>query len=197
MNSVLRKFVARAPRYVLRPADRKSMRFSLQDTVGPAGIEETLLINLSETGVAFLTARGARVEVGELIKVEVPIPSGEQIAWWGRVVRVQEHHTRQWFSEDDFAEPARLLVAITFEDLPEAHSRALRKGIEQSFIKAVREQKYKTWNYYRAVLSQNFLRFTAYLVLIALAFGFLYYFSRPADNYDGSRGAPWGQRFKF
>jgi hypothetical protein len=82
MNAILRKFVPRAPRYILRPNDRKNMRFSLEDTVGPAGIEETILMNLSQTGVAFLTNGAARIEVGERIKVEIPIPSGEQIAWW-------------------------------------------------------------------------------------------------------------------
>jgi hypothetical protein len=95
------------------------------------------------------------------------------------------------------AGPTRLLVALRFEDLPAPHSRALKKGIETSFIQAAREQKYKTWNYYRALISRHFLQLLTYIVLTALAFGFLWYFSQPAENYDGRRGSPWGQRFKF
>ncbi len=198
MNAVLRKFVPRAPRYILRPQDRNVMRFSLEDTVGPAGIEETLLLNLSESGAAFLTTSAARIEVGERIKVEVPVPSGEQIAWWARVVRVEEYEPRNWFGKRDaFSGPTRLMVGLRFEDLPGGHAKALRKGIEQSFIKAVREQRYRTWNYYRIIFLQHLPKFIAYAALTALTFWFLYWISLPSDNYDSKRGAPWGQRFKF
>jgi hypothetical protein len=45
MSENLRKFVPRAPRYVLRPQDRKVMRFSLEDSLGQGGVEHTILIN--------------------------------------------------------------------------------------------------------------------------------------------------------
>ena len=198
MSEALRKFLPRAPRYILRPQDRNVMRFSLEDTHGPAGIEQTLLINLSESGLAFLTSRSVRVEVGERIKVEIPIPGGEQIAWWARVVRVQEYEPRIWFSSrDQFASNPRLMVALHFEQLPEAHSRTLRKGIERSFLKAVRDQRYRTWMYYKVFAIQNALQIFAYIALTISAFALLYWLSQPDESYDGRKGAPWGQRFKF
>lgn len=174
------------------------MRFSLQETRGAGGIEHTILLNLSETGAAFLADQGTEFKVGEQIKVEIPIPGGDQIAWFARVVRIQEYEPRTWlFGQDPFADQGKHLIALTFEDLPEPHSRAIRKGIEDSFLKAMREQQYRNWFYYRAYILHNLWQFIAYITLTILALGFIYYFSRPSENYDSKRGAPWGQRFKF
>ncbi|MGE0529129.1 MAG: PilZ domain-containing protein [Bdellovibrionales bacterium] len=198
MAEGVRKFISRAPRYVLRPQDRHIMRFSLQETRGAGGIEHTILLNLSETGAAFLADQGTEFKVGEQIKVEIPIPGGDQIAWFARVVRIQEYEPRTWlFGQDPFADQGKHLIALTFEDLPEPHSRAIRKGIEDSFLKAMREQQYRNWFYYRAYILHNLWQFIAYITLTILALGFIYYFSRPSENYDSKRGAPWGQRFKF
>ncbi len=174
------------------------MRFSLEDTVGPAGAEETLLINLSETGAAFIASSASRIEVGERIKVEIPIPSGEQIAWWARVVRVQEYEPRGWFSKRDaFADSGRVVVALRFEQLPQGHSKTLRKGIEQSFLKAARDQRHRTYMYYQVMILQHLPKIMLVIFTTIVAFAILYWLQLPDENYDPKRGAPWGERFKF
>ncbi|NJM10361.1 MAG: PilZ domain-containing protein [Bdellovibrionaceae bacterium] len=197
MAEKIRKFKPRAPRYILRPQDRNIMRFGLHE--GPLStVEKTILLNLSETGVAFITHSSKRFELGDLVMVEVPIPGGDQIAWWARVVRVQEYEpTRWWGKRDSFFDEPKTLVAASFEKLPEGHSRALRKGIDQSFMKAMRDQRYRTWLYYKMFVIQHFFQILAYVALTAIAFSLLYLWSRPSENYDPKRGAPWGERFKF
>jgi hypothetical protein len=198
MSESLRKFKTRAYRYVLRPQDRKDMRFSLQTAEGVSGVEQTTILNLSETGCAFLVSANSPLHIGEKIKVEIPIPTGDQIAWWGRVVRVQEYEPRSWvFGKDPFRENAHLMVAVVFEQLPEGHSRALRKGIEQSFMKAMRDQQYRNWLYYRALMLQNLGKFLLISILAIGAFTFLWYLAQPSETYDPNRGAPWGDRIKF
>ena len=172
------------------------MRFGLQEG-NLSTVQQTLLVNLSETGVAFLTSSNQRFELGDLIMVEIPIPEGEQIAWWARVVRLQSHEPRRsWGRRDKFFETAYTLVACTFEDLPTAHSRALKKGIDRSFLKAMREQRYRTFHYYKTFFMEHVVQLLAYAILCAMAFGLMYYWSRPDENYDAKRGSPWGQRFK-
>lgn len=188
----------RAPRYVLRPQDKNVMRFSLETTHGNAHAEQTILLNLSETGLAFVTDSRKKFDLGDLIKVEIPIPSGEQLAWWAKVVRVQEYEPRSWFARRDSSyDGSRTLVGLRFEQLPEGHSRAIRKGIEKSFLQAVRDQRHRTWMYYRVMFSQYFLQFFIYAFLTAVALGLIYLWSKPDANYDPKRGSPWGQRFKF
>lgn len=197
MADRIRKFVPRAFRYVLRPQDKHLMRFSLENTSGSAHIEKTILINMSESGVAFLIDNKTDVHMNERLKVEIPIPGGEQIAWWGRVVRIQEYEPRAWFfGSDPFKEEPKIMVGVKFDELPEGHSRTIRKGIEQSFMQAMRDQHYRNWLYYRNV-ARNFTKLLVIAALLAGLVGFLWYFTRPSENYDANKGAPWGQRFKF
>jgi len=197
MAERIRKYVPRAPRYTLRPQDRNIMRFGLQEGA-VSNVEQTILLNLSESGVAFVTHSSKRFELGDQIMVEIPIPGGDQIAWWARVVRVQEYEpSRWWGQQDSFFDEPKTMVAATFDKLPEGHSRTLRKGIEQSFMQAMRDQRYRTWLYYKMFFIQHAFQIIAYIILTAITFGLLYMWTRPSANYDAERGAPWGQRFKF
>ena len=198
MGESAKKFVPRAARYILRPQDRNIMRFGLEDSHGGTNIRQTLLVNLSETGVAFITDSVRNLHIGERIMVEVPVPQGEQIAWWGTVIRMSQYEPNRWLMKSDsFFDEPKIMVAIRFDRLPEGHSRAIRKGIEKSFLKAVRDQRYRTWLYYRTMAITYGLQFMAYVVLTILALGFIYYFSQPSSNYDEKRGTQWGDRFKI
>jgi hypothetical protein len=198
----LHKFIARSPRYVLRPQDRNSMRFSLENTHGFGGIESTFLINLSETGVAFLVEPGQQPLMGDRIKVELPVPGteNEQIAWWATVRRIENYEPTSWYignRANPFLENPKILVALHFEQLPEGHARLIRRGLKQSFLQAMREQRYHNWAYYRTLWLGTGLRFVLYALLTAAAFGFIYWFSLPDAKYDAKRGTPWGDRYKF
>jgi hypothetical protein len=197
MDSSARRFVSRAPRYVLRPDDRHVMRFGLEHTQGKGGIEETLLLNLSESGIAFLVNRGVEPRIGDRIKVEIPVPQGDRIAWWGHVVRTSLYDPQGWFQRDRFKGEAKVLVALRFEELPEPHTRAIRRGLNRSFMKAVRDQQFRSWQYYQTLLVENFWQAMLYVALTSLLVGFIYWFTLPSSNYDAKRGAPWGERFKF
>lgn len=174
------------------------MRFSLDEEQGPAGVEQTLMINMSETGLAFLVSNKAQVHIHERIKVEIPIPGGDQIAWWGRVVRIQEYEPRSWpFANDRFSDNPKIIVGVKFEELPEGHSRVIRKGIEASFLQAMRDQQFRNWLYYWTFIQQYFWQAVIGALLLAFTVGFIWFFTQPSSNYDANKGAPWGERFKF
>lgn len=195
MADALRKFHNRAFRYVLRTQDDRDMRFALERAGGVAGVEQTLLLNLSETGCAFLVDGAVEIAMNERIKVEIPVPQGAKIAWWGRVVRIEEHEPASWrFSSDAFRGEPKIKIGVRFDPLPEGHSRALRKGLEQSFMKAMRDQHYRNWLYYRAVVLQNLWKALLIIGLAAAAGAALYVLSLPSGNYTSERGAPWGER---
>ena len=198
MGERLRRFVPRAPRYVLKPNDRNLMRFGLSQTRGPAHVEATTLVNLSETGAAFITDASCELKVNDRIKVEIPIPHGEQIAWFASVVRIEQYDDSGWLSFSPHVPRAeQVVVALRFEDLPEPHSRAIRQGIEKSFLKALQDQQVRRVLYYKAYLTQKIIPLIGYLLLTLAAFGFIYYFTLPSENYDAKRGTLWGNRFRF
>ena len=198
MGEKVRRFINRSPRYVLRPEDEKTLRFSFMQHSGTAGVNETLMVNLSETGVAFIMDQDHHPGVGELIKVEIPVPGGERIAWLGRVMHVRDFQASRWFARRDrFQGLPKVIVGVHFEELPDGHSRALRRGIEQSFVKIMQEQKYRNLNYFKALFFQYMPRTVFYILLTLMALGFIYYFQLPDAKYDAKRGTQWGERFKF
>ncbi len=197
MGESVRRYVPRAPRYVLRQQDRNLMRFCLAQLKGPAHIEQTTLINLSESGAAFITDLSCDLKIGDTVKVEIPIPGGDQIAWYARVVRIQEYDDSPWYSPRTGEKKIdKLLVALKFDQMPEGHTRAIRKGIEQSFLQALQDQQLRRILYYKAWIIQHVIPIIFYGLLAMAAVGFIYMMTRPSENYDEKRGAPWGQRFK-
>lgn len=198
MSEAVKKFIPRAPRYVLRTHDRNDMRFSLEHSHGQGGIEKTILLNLSQSGCAFLISPDVEMQLGERIKVEIPIPHGNQIAWWGKVVRMSEYEASKWgFEPDQFENEAKILVGVRFEDLPDTFTRAISKGIKESLLGAMRDQQYRTWIYYKTKYLERAAQVIVYAILTALVVGFIYFFTRPDGNYDAKRGTQWGDRFKF
>jgi len=193
----LHKFEPRAVRYVLRPADRKIMRFVSDERSDETNIESTILLNMSETGIAFLVSPDTQLRVRERVKVEIPVPGGEQLAWWGRVVRMEEYAPRSWsFGRDPFKEQSQMLVAVRFDDLPFEHASTIRQGIEAAFLKVIREQSENPIQYYKAVANHNWVKVSIYMILTLMALAVLYVISLPGGNYHPEKGSPWGERFK-
>ena len=197
MEQRARKFVERATRYVLRPTDRSDMRFSLEHSQGAGGIEHTLLINLSESGAAFVVHHEFAPKIGDRIKVEIPIPQGDRIAWWGRVVRTQVFQSRIWFLRSGFDEENRVLVALRFEKMPEPFTRELRRGLNKSILRAMRDQQYLSLSYYQKYFIENFWRIMLWVGVTLSALAAMWFLTQPSNNYDPNRGDPWVERFKI
>ena len=129
----------RAPRYVIEIGDNEVVRFAMS----PRGSKamHTRIINLSESGMAFLCPYLTAPREGEKIKVEFTAPNTDSIACFANVVRVQIHKT---YREDQKPQTFKL-VAVEFENLPSKQRQMLSSGLTQQFQKKQAEYKRKQW----------------------------------------------------
>ncbi|MCB0363302.1 MAG: PilZ domain-containing protein [Bdellovibrionales bacterium] len=194
MKSNLRKFIPRAPRYVLKPNDEGFLRFASGHL--PHHTCETILLNLSETGLAFLVETKSAPPIGDVIRIEFSIPGGDHLAWFAKVVRLEEPTRKMlWHQPPDLKIEEHLIVGVRFQDLPAAQQKLIRLNLNKKFNEILSERyRAKVYEFLR-FFADNFWRIISYLALTALTIFILYYFSRPDDNYDAKRGAPWGQRY--
>ncbi|MCB0391350.1 MAG: PilZ domain-containing protein [Bdellovibrionales bacterium] len=200
MAELAKKFVEREPRYILRASDNKFLRFAIEGD--KHHIYTTTLVNISITGLAFICTKDQSPKVGELIKMEFPIPGGEQAAWWGKVVRIEKYRlNNKWQKEDEnFAVPEERKIAVKFENLPEGHITHIKEGLKNKAQELARHKRFQ----FKLQLREEWLQFLKeygfrliiFGVSIVFTFLFLYLISMPTDNYTAERGAPWGQRFK-
>lgn len=195
MGQAIRKFVARAPRYVLRPHDNQMLRFSSNSDQNRS--YSTKLMNVSETGLAFLIDRGSSPHIGEFIKVEFPIPGGEQIAWFAKVQRLEEFtHHPWWSSKLNLEHRGDIIVGVHFHEMPEGHRAAIREHLEARFREESRERKGAIVRWAYDLLQTYGWTAMMYVLATLFAAALMYFITQPSANYDANRGAPWGQRFK-
>jgi hypothetical protein len=195
MSSRAVKFVNRAPRYTLSPKDNRYLRFSKRNERGQS--HTTRFIDISQSGLAFICDDESAPRISDLIKVEIPIgDNDERVAWWARVVRVEEYNPKNWHLKSaDFQESHQVLVAVTFHEMPPLHARKIRHALDIKFTEMYNEQRHQ---YIRAIaqfLSSNIIKFILYGACIALTLWLLYWLSQPSETYDSKKGAPWGERF--
>jgi hypothetical protein len=194
-DSAIRRFVPRATRYVLRPQDQKLLRFAFQQDHLGQGIQETVLFNLSKTGLAFLVEREFAPALGDLIKVDFSVPGRQRLASWARVVRTEEYSRGLWWLKENPRFSDFIMVGISFQDLPVGHEMEIQTGLDQRltelFHEHRKEQIRRLWQWFQ----YRGWKVTAFLAAAVCVFWSLYLLSRPSDNYDPRRGSPWGERF--
>ena len=143
MSQTLRKFVPRASRYVLRPGDSQVLYFTHENEHGRK--HATRIVNISSTGIAFLVEKSDAPSIGEHIKIEFPIPGGEQAAWWAKVVRMEAYSDNPWWdSKDSHESHHQVLVGLMYIDLPEGHRKAIQKGLHHRY-QELKKQYYLEW----------------------------------------------------
>lgn len=200
MSDSARAYIPRAPRYVLRPDDNQMIRYALPHE--KSNPYTTKFINISQTGLAFVVSQRALRDgfpvVGEKIKLEVPVPGGDQFAWWATVIRIEEYEN-PWrrFESDNFMTENQVMVAVRFDELPGAHANLLQVGLTRRFEEIATEEALLRRRELQDWLSNNWRSFFLYAIMTLMTFGLLYWLSQPADNYDVHRGSPWGERYKF
>jgi hypothetical protein len=195
MDRASRKFVSRAPRYTLQPTDNRYMRYAAADNYGKS--YTTQFVDISTTGLAFVADRENAPQISEVIKIEVPMEN-THIAWWARVVRIEEYAPHKWYmNAQDFEREDQVMVAIRFEELPTGHKQQIYQNLDKKFAEIKkREYQLKIKNSAMFFVSQ-FWQLLIYGACIAATIWFIWYFSQPDASYDAKRGAPWGQRYPW
>ena len=131
----------RAPRYTLQVQDHPILRFKTEST-GPKSLH-TRLIDLSESGLAFIVPTQSCPELGEKIKMELTPPNSPPVACFGMVQRIQKHRSYDRTGE---LQTFRL-VAVEFLNLPPAQRQQIAQGLYEQFQKQYKayrkEQRWK------------------------------------------------------
>lgn len=196
MSASLKKFIERAPRYALRPTDNSLMRFAHAGQSGQ--VFTTRFLDISTSGVSFVVDREQAPFIHEAIKLEIPLEDGQQFAWWGRVVRIEEYAPHKWYlKEQDFTDESQILVAVRFEGLPAAHVDKIRSTLQVKFREVETQKKREAIKNLAALWTHFAWEIIFYVGLAVAAFYMLWAISRPSANYDAEHGAPWGKRMWF
>lgn len=119
----------RAPRYVIELGDNEIVRFAHM----PRGSKamHTRIVDLSESGMAFLVPYLTAPQEGEKIKVEFSGPNTDSIACFAKVVRVQIHRTYQKARKPQTFK----MVAVEFQDMHPTQRQLLSQGLRLQFKK--------------------------------------------------------------
>jgi hypothetical protein len=143
------QYYNRSPRYVLQFKDNAIVRFA----AAAKGSKrfQTKILNLSETGMAFLLPFLDNPKKGEVIKVEFQVPSSEPIACFARVVRIEQHTL---YTNDGRRQKFKL-VAVKFKDLPVAQRQYIREGLGEEFEKIRKNHRREQWLFKAQWLSQK------------------------------------------
>ena len=189
MTSRARKWFGRAPRYTLRPEDNQFVRFAKNS--GRRKAFGTEILNISASGLAFSVHRDQLPRLGETITIEFEVPGKDQIACFGRVVRISEAHDEhgQWKS---FSKSA--VVAVQFVNLPRGHKKSIDDALLERFkqinqVKRNAERKRRIrWAF------KNIKAFLFYLFCIVAVVFIFYFITQPKGNYTPIETVPWGDR---
>ncbi|MEQ1665862.1 MAG: hypothetical protein ABL927_10840 [Bdellovibrionales bacterium] len=198
MGSRSTKFLFRAPRYTLNPSDDSFIRFAHEHDSGHT--YTTRFINISQSGLVFVTSSDNAPFVSEIIKIEIPVQNNEHIAWWAKVVRVEEYAPHKWYMkeshfQDENQAMTNVQVAVTFHKLHPQHEKLIREALDQKFEALNKAQRREHIQQISLLIASHFWKVLIYSLCILATGWFLYYFSRPDPNYDPKIGSPWGQRF--
>ncbi len=196
MSATVRKFIPRAPRYTLRPTDNRMVRFAHEAEKGQS--YWTKVVDISMTGMSFVVERENAPFMFDQIKVEIPLDDGQQIAWWGKVVRMEEYATHKWYlNPSDFKSDEQILIAVKFEGLPAAQANAIRVALEKKFAEVEADTR-RRWRKQVAMLWSHYTwEFLFYVAVVLAGVSILWALSRPTATYSADKGSPWGQRLWY
>lgn len=182
MDAKLRQFITRAPRLELSHLDSKEMYFALDSERGQK--HKTRIVNLSATGLAFVAIAPEAPSVGEKVKVEFTVPKEGKVAWFARVVRIEEYYDSRWWDpSDNFETPPEVLIAVTYEDMPEQHKMSIQSGLDKRFQEIRSERFVATTRSFLFALKNNFWNLVLFGLCVVAGIMMLRWFSM-AESFD-------------
>lgn len=194
MGGPVKKILDRAPRYVLDAADGKIVRVAPRNR-RKNQIYHLEIVDVSETGMSFIVNWNYLPQIGEILKVEFPVPGEEnpprKVAWFAKVIRLEGQGERP----DSMRHFSGIKIAVEFIDMPPGHIKTLKTGLNQKTKKRI------SWQ--QAIESlrghEDFFKVLGQIVFLAGVVGAMYLFFKTYTetnlNYNPHRPVKWGERF--
>ena len=190
MGATARKQMRIAPRYKVSDDQPRGIRFISSKN---RKIVLTKIVDISETGISFITNHKLCPRMGEVIKMDFAPPGSMQIAVQGQVMRIAEPS-----KDSEWAQfPGTVLVGVAFYNVPRAYKKMLTRTLNS--LIDVRNTTYR-----REVSRSNnepswFLEnlgslFATAAILVAFG-GLIYYVLNYYDGKTVSKESPWAQNF--
>jgi hypothetical protein len=197
MGKAQRLYNARAIRYTIRPQDDKVMRYAFNRFNNQNFSTE--VVNISESGMAFTIDDSTVPHIGEIIKVEFPVPGEDRVAWFARVVRIEERdYESRWYDEHtqdaSSVRPAGVIVAVKFLDLPEAHRLSIRKGLQSKLGDIKRQKAFRNLASQFRWIQHHYVQVLFFGITTLLFLGLLYFLSMNFAQKEHNRPVIWGER---
>lgn len=129
----------KTPRYTLKSANIKVGRFSIHSWFKNRRVLNTVIYDLSKTGISFIVPFYQAPKVGDSIAIEFTVPGADQIACMGRVMSVvdaghlNEYHIR-------IEKFPHVKVGLKFEQLPEKYIKLLEGNLKSLVTKNIDQQ---------------------------------------------------------
>ena len=190
-----RKKTRVAPRYRFSDKDKETIRFidSRQSR-----ILSTVIIDISETGVGFLTSVRSAPRIGEIIKMDFAPLRSMRMACLGRVVHmVAPPQNTGWKRFPDSVK-----VGVEFFNLPKEYRRVLHEVLTEAFAESgrstrenhkakVKNKSEPTW--FRENIGSIIITF---LILVGTGYG-IYLFSTmdPEERALAPQQSNWASQF--
>lgn len=195
MNQALKYFIPRAPRYILRPSDSQILYFAQKNENGIK--HPTRIVNVSTSGIAFLVTKAEAPRIDDHVKIEFPVPGGEQVAWWARVVRIESYSDSRWWSQNDsFDSSHEVLIAVTYVDLPSGHRKDIQQALQNRFHELQKQHRKEYFNDLKDFLLTNFWNFVLFGLCAVAAVLALALFTRYEPLFDVKDGSAYDKLFE-
>jgi hypothetical protein len=191
MGNAARKFFDRAPRYILHAGDEKIVRVAPRNR-RKNQIYHLEILDVSETGMSFIVNWNYLPQIGEILKVEFPVPGeNRKVAWFAKVMRMEGMGERP----QEMNHFSGIKVGVEFIDMPKGHIRTLKAALNNKTQNRIRAHRLKKALQKRGEI----LRVMGQLIfLTAVCVGIYYFFKSYTEhdiNYDPKRPVNWGERF--
>lgn len=193
MAEQAKKFVNRSPRYTIQEDEVNILRFAYKDD--KSRTYSTRFIDLSQSGVAFIIQKDFAPNIGDILKIEVPLNDEKSFAWWAKVTRLEFYSPRMYWLDPSLFDEETLFVAVQFMGLPTGHAKMIHEELMQKFDHLTERKRKQFFRKQAIFFLEHFWKFLVLVGCTVFMIWFLWYFSQPSSNYDAEKGAPWGQRY--
>jgi len=180
------------PRHRFSDKDKEIIRFINSKQ---SRIMSTVIIDISETGIGFLTSTRLAPHIGEIIKMDFAPLGSMRMACQGKVIHMESPPNNSGWGRF----PGTVKVGVQFHDLPQEYRRILHDVLKKAFEasgRAVNEYSTVPVRREKGWVRQNLWSlFMTFLILSGVGYGIYRYATYDIEENDQPPQETWASSF--